>query len=83
MGDRDRGVVHSCGRCRQVLLDYVSALEVIVRTNDGLRLVPVTGLLPESYLWTDHQLDYERSAPLSTSWRPRRLEREHRLLRHS
>ncbi|MGP4103544.1 hypothetical protein [Nonomuraea sp. KM90] len=67
MGDRDRGIVHPCGRCRQVLLDYVPALDVIVRTNDGLRMVPVTGLLPESYLWADHQLDSEESAPLITS----------------
>ncbi|MFF3946869.1 cytidine deaminase [Streptomyces sp. NPDC001902] len=64
VGDRDRGVVPPCGRCRQVLLDYFPALKVIVGTNDGLRTVPVTGLLPESYVWADHQLDAEESTPV-------------------
>ncbi|MEV7980183.1 cytidine deaminase [Streptomyces sp. NPDC086519] len=67
VGDRDRGVVSPCGRCRQVLLDYFPALKVIVGTSDGLRMAPVTNLLPESYIWADHQLDAEESAPLSTS----------------
>lgn len=59
VGDRDRGVVPPCGRCRQVLLDYFPSLGVIVGTADGLRTLPVTGLLPESYVWADHQLDDE------------------------
>ncbi|WTP59492.1 cytidine deaminase [Streptomyces phaeochromogenes] len=67
VGDRDRGVVPPCGRCRQVLLDYFPALQVIVGTNDDLRTVPVTALLPESYIWADHQLDAEESTPSSTS----------------
>ncbi|QNA70950.1 cytidine deaminase [Streptomyces sp. So13.3] len=62
VGDRDRGVVPPCGRCRQVLLDYFPALDVIVGTSDGLRTVPITGLLPESYIWSDHQLDAAHSA---------------------
>lgn len=57
MGDRERGVVPPCGRCRQVLLDYFPALKVIVGMGDGLRTVPVAELLPESYVWADHQLD--------------------------
>ncbi|MFF4186652.1 cytidine deaminase [Streptomyces sp. NPDC001691] len=57
VGDRDRGVVPPCGRCRQVLLDYFPALEVIVGAGDRLRSVPVAELLPESYVWADHQLD--------------------------
>ncbi|MGW3037659.1 cytidine deaminase [Streptomyces sp. NPDC001178] len=57
VGDRDRGVVPPCGRCRQVLLDYFPALRVIVGQGDHLRAVPVTELLPESYVWADHQLD--------------------------
>ncbi|MEV0589265.1 cytidine deaminase [Nonomuraea sp. NPDC050310] len=63
VGDRDRGVVPPCGRCRQVLLDYFPTLEVIVATKDGLRTVPVASLLPESYVWADHQLDAEGDAP--------------------
>ncbi|MGA5183885.1 cytidine deaminase [Streptomyces pseudogriseolus] len=57
VGDRDRGVVPPCGRCRQALLDYFPALEVVVATPDGLRAVPVSGLLPHTYVWADHQLD--------------------------
>lgn len=64
VGDRDRGVVPPCGRCRQVLLDYFPALDVIVGAEGGLRMVPITDLLPESYVWADHQLDAEESAPL-------------------
>ncbi|MGX1152801.1 cytidine deaminase [Streptomyces albogriseolus] len=56
VGDRDRGVVPPCGRCRQVLLDYFPALKVIVATPAGLRALPVTGLLPHTYVWADHQL---------------------------
>ncbi|MBB0228269.1 cytidine deaminase family protein [Streptomyces calidiresistens] len=57
VGDRDRGVIPPCGRCRQVLLDYFPAIEVIVGGGDRLRAVPITDLLPESYVWADHQLD--------------------------
>jgi cytidine deaminase len=59
VGDRDRGVMPPCGRCRQVLLDYFPAIEVIVATNDRTRTVAITGLLPDSYVWADHQLDTE------------------------
>jgi cytidine deaminase len=57
VGDRDRGVVPPCGRCRQVLLDYFPALKVIVGAGDHTRTVLITDLLPESYVWADHQLD--------------------------
>ncbi|MFF2502329.1 cytidine deaminase [Streptomyces sp. NPDC058067] len=57
VGDRDRGVIPPCGRCRQALLDYFPALKVIVGTGERLRAVPVGDLLPESYVWHDHQLD--------------------------
>jgi cytidine deaminase len=66
VGDRDRGVVPPCGRCRQVLIDYFPALEVIVGTNDGLRMVPITDLLPESYIWAHHQLDPEEGLLVTT-----------------
>ncbi|MFJ4989313.1 cytidine deaminase [Streptomyces sp. NPDC088732] len=61
VGDRDRGVVPPCGRCRQVLLDYFPAVDVIVGNGDRLRAVPIAELLPESYVWADHQLDTEAS----------------------
>ncbi|MFI6151052.1 cytidine deaminase family protein [Streptomyces sp. NPDC051109] len=57
VGDRDRGVIPPCGRCRQVLLDYFPTLKVIVGNNDRRRSVLITDLLPESYVWADHQLD--------------------------
>ncbi len=59
MGDRDRGVVPPCGRCRQVLLDYFPALKVIVGEVNRVRTVLITDLLPESYVWADHQLEAE------------------------
>ncbi|GGT86157.1 cytidine deaminase [Streptomyces violascens] len=65
VGDRDRGVVSPCGRCRQVLFDYFPALNVIVGSGDRLRTVSITDLLPETYVWADHQLDAEPTAPLS------------------
>lgn len=57
VGDRDRGVVPPCGRCRQVLLDYFPAIRVIVGEGDRLRTVPIAELLPETYVWADHQLE--------------------------
>ncbi|MEU3250095.1 cytidine deaminase [Streptomyces sp. NPDC006997] len=57
VGDRDRGVVPPCGRCRQVLLDYFPGVRVIVGSDGGVRAVPVGDLLPHTYVWADHQLD--------------------------
>lgn len=61
VGDRDRGVIPPCGRCRQALLDYFPGIGVIVGDGDGegIRTVPVSALLPASYVWADHQLDSE------------------------
>ncbi|MFI6293937.1 hypothetical protein ACIBEJ_20285 [Nonomuraea sp. NPDC050790] len=55
VGDRDRGVVPPCGRCRQVLSDYFPGLRVIVGNGDRTRAVLITDLLPETYIWADHQ----------------------------
>ncbi|TDC57964.1 cytidine deaminase [Micromonospora sp. KC207] len=55
VGDRGRGVITPCGRCRQVLRDYFPSLRVIVGPADALRAVPVAELLPETYVWADHQ----------------------------
>ncbi|MFF2652944.1 cytidine deaminase family protein [Streptomyces sp. NPDC058045] len=51
VGDRERGVIPPCGRCRQTLLDYFPTLHVIVGNGPERHTVPITGLLPESYLW--------------------------------
>ena len=59
VGDRGRGVVPPCGRCRQVLLDYFPTLKVIVGTGQSLRAVAIGELLPESYVWADHQPEVE------------------------
>ncbi|MFF9409709.1 cytidine deaminase family protein [Streptomyces anandii] len=59
VGDRDRGVVPPCGRCRQVLLDYFPALKVIVDEGEGPRTVHIAELLPAGYVWADHQLEAE------------------------
>jgi cytidine deaminase len=57
VGDRDRGVIPPCGRCRQVLLDYFPNVRVVVGSGDRLREVPVVELLPETYVWRNHQRD--------------------------
>lgn len=61
VGDRDRGVLPPCGRCRQVLLDYFPTLDVIIGTRDGLRAVPVSDLMPAGYVWADQQLDVDEA----------------------
>ncbi|MEV1019274.1 cytidine deaminase [Streptomyces sp. NPDC050264] len=62
VGDRDRGVVPPCGRCRQVLFDYFPDIEVIVGDGTGgaIRTVRISELLPVTYVWADHQLDEQQ-----------------------
>ncbi|MER7770644.1 cytidine deaminase [Kitasatospora sp. NPDC096140] len=57
VGDRERGVIPPCGRCRQVLLDYFPEVRIVVGQGADLRTVPVADLLPETYVWADHQVD--------------------------
>ncbi|MFJ8471660.1 cytidine deaminase family protein [Kitasatospora sp. NPDC094011] len=57
VGDRERGVIPPCGRCRQVLLDYFPKVGVIVGEGSGLRTLPIPELLPATYVWADHQED--------------------------
>jgi cytidine deaminase len=57
VGDRGRGVLPPCGRCRQILLDYYPKIRVIVGSMDAPRAVPVAELLPDTYVWAEHQLD--------------------------
>ena len=59
VGDRERGVLPPCGRCRQVLFDYFPAVRIVVGNGARRRTVPVADLLPETYVWSDHQLPPE------------------------
>ncbi|MGN9813154.1 cytidine deaminase family protein [Micromonospora sp. BQ11] len=65
VGDRGRAVVAPCGRCRQVLHDYFPTIRVIVGPLDGLRVVPIAALPPETYAGADHRLDGVLPAPRS------------------
>ncbi|MGY0024116.1 cytidine deaminase family protein [Streptomyces sp. cg35] len=64
VGDRDRGVVPPCGRCRQALFDYFPDIEVIVGqgTGEPVRTLRIGELLPATYVWADHQLDADQDA---------------------
>jgi len=55
VGDNGRGVLPPCGRCRQVLVDFYPHARVIVGNGSARRTVSVQDLLPESYVWADHQ----------------------------
>ncbi|WP_406108291.1 cytidine deaminase family protein [Micromonospora globbae] len=57
VGDRGRGVIPPCGRCRQVLREYFPSIRVIVGPMDALRVVGIDDLLPETYVWADHQIE--------------------------
>jgi cytidine deaminase len=41
-----------CGRDRQVLFDYHPDIRVILPTDDGVRSVTVTDLMPLAARWT-------------------------------
>lgn len=46
VGDRGRGVVPPCGRCRQVLFDYFPAIDVVIGDESSLQAVSIAELLP-------------------------------------
>lgn len=50
-GDRGRGPIGPCGRDRQVLFDYHPGIRVLLPTEDGLRSVRITDLLPLGSAW--------------------------------
>lgn len=52
-GDRDRGLIPPCGRCRQVMLDQHPDLLVAVPTDSGPRMRTLTALLPDAYFFPD------------------------------
>ena len=50
VGDRDRGVIAPCGRCRQVLFDLHPDVAVILPLAGGdIAAEPIRDLLPRSY----------------------------------
>jgi cytidine deaminase len=53
VGDRDRGVIPPCGRCRQVLLDQHPDCFVIVPGETGSDAVSIRDLLPYAYWYPD------------------------------
>ncbi|MFF5568540.1 cytidine deaminase family protein [Streptomyces sp. NPDC012623] len=55
VGDGNRGLMPPCGRCRQFLFDYFPEIHVIVGTDDHPRTLTIAELLPEAYVWADHQ----------------------------
>lgn len=52
-GDRGRGLIPPCGRCRQVLLDHHPDILVAVPTEYGPEVRPVRTLLPDTYFFPD------------------------------
>jgi len=54
-GDRERGLIPPCGRCRQVMLDQHPDLLVAVPTESGPQMRPIAKLLPDTYFQPDAQ----------------------------
>ena len=57
VGDRDRGILAPCGRCRQVLFDYSPDTAVIVMEEGKLAAKTIRELLPHAYDWNAEQSD--------------------------
>ena len=66
VGDRGRGVLAPCGRCRQVLLDQQPGCAIIVSTPDGPSSISVRHLLPHAY--HDPAVDPERLIRFSAQY---------------
>lgn len=52
VGNLGRGPVGPCGRDRQVLFDYHPRIRVLLPTEQGIRSVRVTDLMPFGAVWT-------------------------------
>jgi cytidine deaminase len=52
-GDRGRGLIAPCGRCRQVLLDLHPDVLVAIPADGGPLVRPVRKLLPDAFLHPD------------------------------
>ena len=57
VGDRGRGVIPPCGRCRQGLCDYFPTIRVTVGPMDALGVAPVAELPPETHGWAAQEAD--------------------------
>jgi cytidine deaminase len=51
VGDRNRGILSPCGRCRQVLFDYFPTIDVVLGTGTSARTVAIADLLPWPSQW--------------------------------
>ena len=51
VGNRGRGVLSPCGRCRQILFDYFPDIQVLVPDGATVRRVSIRDLLPYTYDW--------------------------------
>lgn len=54
VGNRGRGVLAPCGRCRQILFDYHPEIQVLVPDGQQVRRVGIRELLPYTYDWHAH-----------------------------
>lgn len=54
-GDRGRGLISPCGRCRQVMLDLHPDLLIAVPTAAGPQMRPIAKLLSDTYFFPDAQ----------------------------
>ncbi|MGY2895684.1 hypothetical protein [Deinococcus sp. UYEF24] len=57
VGDRNRGVIAPCGRCRQVILDQHPSCSILVPSPNGVLPVPVLQLLPYAYVYPGGQTE--------------------------
>lgn len=54
VGDRTRGVIAPCGRCRQFMLDLHPDIHVVVPSDGDLAVHPIRDLLPFAYRATSY-----------------------------
>ncbi len=52
VGNHGRGPIGPCGRDRQILFDYYRSVRVILPTQDGLKSVLITDLMPLAAVWS-------------------------------
>lgn len=57
VGNRSRGVLAPCGRCRQALFDYYPDLEIVIFENGQYLTKSIRELLPYAYSWDEQQFN--------------------------